>query len=54
MHWLSSSVDNVSRPIEASASGDIIIMVPSYAVGVNGRGCGKKKEKNVVQAAHPG
>lgn len=42
----------MSRPIEASESGDIIIMVLSYAVGVNGRGYGEKK--NVVQAAKPG
>ena len=36
--WLSSQGDNVSRPIEAAESRDIIIMVPSSVVGVNGRG----------------
>lgn len=35
----------MSRPIEVSGRGDIIIMVPSYAAGVNGRGRGKKKKK---------
>lgn len=36
--WLSSQGDNVSRPIEAAESRDIIIMVPSSVVGVNGGG----------------
>lgn len=40
----------MSRPIEAAESRDIIIMVPSQAVGVNGSDCEKKKKK-VLQAA---
>jgi hypothetical protein len=43
----------VSRPIEAAESRDIIIMVSSSAVGVNGSGCGEKKKKG-LQAAEPG
>lgn len=39
----------MSRPIEAAESRDIIIMVPSSAVGVNGSGRGREEE--VPQAA---
>lgn len=42
----------MSRPIEAAESRDIIIMVPSSAVGVNGSG--REREKEVLQAAELG
>lgn len=35
----------MSKPIEAAERRDIIIMVPSYVVGVNGSDYGKKKRK---------
>ena len=41
----------MSRPIEAAESRDIIIMVPSQAVGVNGSDCEKKKKSTAGSKA---